>query len=165
MSDIHGPLGWCAEYAPKSDGCNFKEGDCLSSMSAFVGRLLDRGMGRPTDEDRAKILANADFMERQAAVLRKAVELAESGHNGHGREAGNDPLTKGMRRAARAKPDAGGTCNGGVCILGASKMVERGLSPEARLTQAIGSNELKRIIKAATQLEDNADDLRAAVAL
>jgi hypothetical protein len=126
MSNMDGPLGWCAEYTPRTTGCNFKQGECLSTMSAAIGRFLHHNLGTPSEEERTRILANADFLERMATSLRSAVSWVETGHNGHGRDGGDDLFTKGLRRAARAKPDAGGTCNGEFAFSVPPKWSERG---------------------------------------
>jgi hypothetical protein len=165
LTELIGPLAACAEHPLSSSVCHFKEGRCLSSMSAVVGRILDKDWGMPTETQRARLLATADLMERLAQALRDAVEWVERGHNGSAIQASavDCLLTKGLRRAARAKPDRGGTCNGNTCVIEAAQMVECGLGETERLTHAMGSNDLKRILKAAFQLEENADNLRAAV--
>jgi hypothetical protein len=162
-------LDLCAIETPSSIGCDFKNGQCLSGFAAFIGRLItnrdfSRALKEPTHQQRERITANAEFMERQATILRQVISWIESGNNGNSSRNAADKLGTAIRQAARAKPDGGGTCNGNICILKTSQMIETLLSAHVILQQAIGALELKRIANAAHQLEENADNLRAVLA-
>jgi hypothetical protein len=159
-----GILGWCANYEVPTTGCDVKKGYCLCAMAGFLGRMLDKeDPEKLTDAELMRAHTNANLMERLARELRDVVDWIEDGHNGH-RSSGNaNLLTQGLRRVARAKPDAGSTICGGICVLGAATMVEDGITSGQGITQAIGALELKRILKAAAILQENADNIRAAV--